>query len=213
MAATKPPRWPADKPWAPYVSVHGRFLDVDSGDEVVLPDGPVPFLLAAQSGGYDLMWTWLEGNGERAYGVKPPGGRRQVDCGARERAARRQPMTFGVLPPLEDFRRYVRQFVDEGGGTALGETPRAFPMKLVGRDREAADLALEVRDPEIGSADLGPARGSETHVLRDVDDIWLFVRGLLAVAGDAADAGSDALAQAAESLASTIMDALGYEWI
>lgn len=112
-------------------------------------------------------------------------------------------MTYGVMPPLRDFKQHVRAARDEFGARLVSPDPPAYWMELVpGDEREAAVHALS-HIPGV------KVTHGERHRLRfefeDVDSLYLGINSLNHHYEDGNDAAGD--------LASAMMYTLDYEWI
>jgi len=94
-------------------------------------------------------------------------------------------MTMGKMPSKKDFEEAAEEHLP-------------YPMTLRGADAKAA---MEVE---------GGSGSTFTKTYKDADDLYDFVKGLVAVwdKGDDEELGDDAI-----SLGSSIMGTLGFEWI
>lgn len=99
--------------------------------------------------------------------------------------SRMKSMTFGQMPPREEFVARVQ-----------GE----FPMQLKGTDAVVADLAQG-----------GEGNTTGFSMQLDGEDLYEFVEQLLNVANE--EGIDPSYSEAADSVASSIMLALGYEWV
>lgn len=101
-------------------------------------------------------------------------------------------MTFGQMPKKEDFDRYVRNAIDPETDEPYWPKDKPYSMSLRGDDATVAsnaDLPDEFETPE---------------------DAYEGVKKLMDYADGEED---DDLREAAESLASSIMGTLGFEWV
>jgi hypothetical protein len=110
-------------------------------------------------------------------------------------------LTFGVLPPFDEFQHHIESGVDDEGRRYLAAGTK-YPIEAAESDRRVLD-ALRVKPSGVG--DYGKAKYEFT-----AKQLYALIKKLMQKADATRD---DEMRESAEGLASAIMGTLGYEWI
>ncbi len=126
-------------------------------------------------------------------------------------------LNWGTLPEFPAFEKHVRQAVDEDDNPVIGPPGDVYHMELVGKDVNAAKLALQTLFSTGTKVDFDQFTGKHgKYGLRfnDLLSLHKFILALLTVDEMEAEADPDADRQETPGdLASSIMQTLGYEWV
>jgi hypothetical protein len=115
-------------------------------------------------------------------------------------------MTFGEMPDRGDFERHIREAIDPDTEEPWLPEGQDYRVELKGTDAEVADL-LDIESDGEWDVDEIYENVKKLNDFADQDDEWY-------VEEHGIDEGDvEEYREAAMSLASSIMQTLGYEWI
>jgi len=120
----------------------------------------------------------------------------------RRRYGRAQSMSFGIVPPFAEFVAHIRSEDPDEGRPYLAAGQK-YPMELTRGDQA---IAARIKLKPSGTGDYGKMR----YALTD-KQLHSALKKLVALGYS--DKVDESTQQDAESLASSIMTTLGYEWI
>jgi hypothetical protein len=111
-------------------------------------------------------------------------------------------MTYGVVPPFEEFSAHLNTARDEDDEPVWDDS--GYPMELVGSDAEQAKRALRKcdRKKDFRVTEFVGRPGKFALRFTDKKSLWYFIKALPIFTDDPDG-----------DLASSIMTTLGYEWI